>query len=468
MILNCKIFKPVAKLLGFWALRKMKFHRNLTCLVLALIPFVCLVYFVAKYKVDVPYWDQWELIPLLEKSCQGRLSFSDLWAPHNEHRPFFPLTIMVTLACFSNWKISYELMTNILLGVGIFLIVTYQLRKTDRSISNHKVCWLIPIASLMIFSLSQFENWLWGWQIQIFLNVLTVAVGVVLLANYATDWLCYILALLMGIIGTYSFSNGLVYWVVGLLILFSVKHQAKRNKILKIIIWISVSVIIICTYWPLIVYKYQRPVDHTPLLFGFRYPIEFVKYVLTYLGAPICCYQVKGAVFFGLLGLFILGYSIWVLKKVRYVKVSVFIPYLAFSLYVVGGAVITGIGRAGLGPLQALKSRYVTIANLFWISNISILYILANTAGIELKNKIISKRNIILSVMMILVLFVISNSVIATRGFKRQYALLMPARAELLSPTKNDKLLKRLYPRVEIVKARAAVLKKYKLSVFKE
>lgn len=198
----------------------MKTLRNLTCLVLVLLPIVFLIYFVAQYKVDVPYWDQWEIASLLNKSFEGTLAFGDLWKQHNEHRPLFPLIIMLVLARLSNWNISYELAVNILLGIGIFSVFIYQLGKTDKSIGNRRVYWPVPIISLFIFCLPQYENWLWGWQIQVFLNVLAAIVGIVLLAGYAHKWLGFMLALFMGVIATYSFANGLVYWPVGLLMLF--------------------------------------------------------------------------------------------------------------------------------------------------------------------------------------------------------------------------------------------------------
>lgn len=473
----------------------MKSSRNLICLVLTLIPFLCLIYFVAKYMVDVPFMDQWGgLVPLLEKSYQGSLSLNDLWAPHNEHRIFFPLIIMVTLARFSHWNISYEIATNILLGVGIFLTIIYQLRKTDKSINNRRAYWLIPIVSLTTFSLTQTENWLWGWQIQIFLNVLAVVIGIVLLVNYATKWLYFILALLMGIVGAYSFANGLIYWFVGLLILFSINHQDKRSQTVKIIVWTLVLLIIVRTYLPLFLHTYQQPGRHSLYLYGLRYPIEFVEYVLAYLGSFICSYRTDFAIFFGLFGLTISSYLILVIMKSRYLKFHVLLPYIALSLYALGSAVMTGIGRAGMesGCEQALYSRYTTISSLFWISNIVLLYVFANIRDIKLKNKImsitsvesqadklyqlcsdgISTRTKISCVVAILVVLIILNSVFTTTYFKEHYNWLMSVRDTLRCPAlrseKDDILLGPLHPKPDTIKSGMRVLKKYKLAIFRD
>ncbi len=65
---------------------KKKLIRNSIYCVLALIPLGFVIYYAAKYMVDVPFWDQWKLVPLLEKSYEGTLSLKDLWSQHNLHR----------------------------------------------------------------------------------------------------------------------------------------------------------------------------------------------------------------------------------------------------------------------------------------------------------------------------------------------------------------------------------------------
>src|SRR5215469_4203639 len=44
---------------------------------LALVPLLILLGVVCRFGVAVPFWDQWELVTLLEKSYHGHLSFSD-------------------------------------------------------------------------------------------------------------------------------------------------------------------------------------------------------------------------------------------------------------------------------------------------------------------------------------------------------------------------------------------------------
>jgi hypothetical protein len=39
--------------------------------------------------------DDWQFVPLLEKTNDGTLTFQDLWAPHDEHRLLLPRIIII-------------------------------------------------------------------------------------------------------------------------------------------------------------------------------------------------------------------------------------------------------------------------------------------------------------------------------------------------------------------------------------
>lgn len=248
--------------------------------------------------------------------------------------------------------------------------------------------------------------------------------------------------------------------------------------------WTVVSLVIISTYF----YNYHRPEGHPPLLFFIRHPVEYIKYVLVYLGTPVCRFRTYGAIFFGLLGLIISGYIIRALIKSGQIKFTSLVPYVALSLYALGSAMITAIGRLGFTYVHAMSSRYVTSANLLWISNIALFYLLAKVRRIELKNKIINaastksgtdelcricsehtslqvKR---LSVIVIVILFVILNSAVAVLEIKSYHAKLASAHAELLGPAQDDELLRRIYPEADEVRTRKAILQKYKLSLFRD
>jgi hypothetical protein len=455
--------------------------RQFSCWVLALIPFVYLVFVVVKYSVDVPFWDQWELVPLLEKSYQGTLSFHDLWAQHALHRLFFPKLIMIVLARFSRWKIFYELALNIVLATGIFLAIIYQVRTTAKSISCRGIHWLIPIISFMVFSLNQVGGWLHGWQLQIFLNVFPVVIGIVLLGHPAFRWWRFTLALLFGIVASYSYANGFIYWLIGLGILFFVPLNNKRTMRLSVTLWVVASSITSYLY----LYDYRIPRHVTSLWINFEQLLDYTSYVLTYLGAPLLTFSNRlqelpiinkvafcneGAAVVGLLGLIVSCYTVSLLIRRQHIKFQALVPYVSLSLYSIGSALLTAMGRGALGSDQALSSRYLTIANLFWISNVVFLYLLVNSkkprVNTHRENRL--RKYALVSISVIVVLIALSSAH-RTVSAINNYEYLLAGRNELLS-VKEEELyepLRPLYPSADIVKERVTILKRYGLSLFR-
>ena len=56
----------------------------------ALLPAIFIVICVAKYGVNVPYGDEWLMIPFLAKDHDHQLAWADLYQQHNEHRIVIP------------------------------------------------------------------------------------------------------------------------------------------------------------------------------------------------------------------------------------------------------------------------------------------------------------------------------------------------------------------------------------------
>ena len=57
-------------------------------LALALVPAVYLINEVRTFYIDVPYWDEWSLAPLMWRQAAGEsIPLAELAAFHNEHRP---------------------------------------------------------------------------------------------------------------------------------------------------------------------------------------------------------------------------------------------------------------------------------------------------------------------------------------------------------------------------------------------
>ncbi|MEG4575248.1 hypothetical protein QUA56_21550 [Microcoleus sp. N3A4] len=151
---------------------------------LYVIPVVLLIGFVANFSVNVPVDDEWRLASLFEKIVQGNITFNDFWALHSNHRIVFPKIIIAVLAFASRWNINYQLCLSIGLAAITFL-ATYKLSSMQVKKVGDDLWHLANILTcILVFSLVQYENWLWGFQLAWFLvNLCFVAAVYALSSN---------------------------------------------------------------------------------------------------------------------------------------------------------------------------------------------------------------------------------------------------------------------------------------------
>ena len=64
-------------------------------IVLGVLPALILLIDIRVFAVNVPFMDDWQFVPLLEKAKNGTLTFQELVAPHDEHRLLLPRIIII-------------------------------------------------------------------------------------------------------------------------------------------------------------------------------------------------------------------------------------------------------------------------------------------------------------------------------------------------------------------------------------
>lgn len=444
--------------------KTVKYISRSILVILCLVPLVFLVSRIHEYKVDVPVWDQWDLVPVLEKAHGRNLSFQDLWEPHNEHRLLFPRIIMLVLASISGWNISYELYFSVFLAAGIFLLLAYQVKTTRASSAAPVSLWILPVISLAVFSLNQWENWLWGWNIQIMLNIFCAVGAVVFLAGPGLKRWKFIMAVLLAFVGTYSYASGMAIWFIGMLLLLLLPLPTSKKKKF-VFLWGAMGTICICVY----LLGYQKPPHHPSLLIFLEHPWKYFKYVSVYLGTPLLSSDARPQIAFlaGLTGLIVFITASLMLIGPYKKKLSVLLPYFALSAYALAGALLTGLGRAGFGELQAMSSRYASFSNLLWITIFFFLFFMMGE-----RREVFTARYLFPVLAGVIIFLIIQSSWHSESLFRERKEWLLPARRELFI-LKNKEMWERIYPHLEEIdqeefERRLNFLKEQKLSVFRE
>ncbi len=240
--------------------------------------------------------------------------------------------------------------------------------------------WLNPVVALIVFSFRQCENWCWGWQLQIFLNVLAVVVGTVALTGRPFSLPRLMLGMACGIVATYSFANGMLFWIVGGLALLCLPRT--KRKPFYLTAWSIVGGLTIASYR----YHYSdSPVARESFVYALHHPVAFGLYVVSYLGGLLSVGNLEAHPMLGMLvlaapaGLFGLGAIAWAMWRLRAqnTPLTLLLPYYILLAYVFLSAIVSAAGRISMGLPQSLASRYTTISQLFWVCALTLVFLAA-------------------------------------------------------------------------------------------
>ena len=327
-------------------------------------PVVTLV-LIAEHGVNVPFWDDWALVALFEASDEGRLSLGDLLAQHNEHRPVIARTADFVMAPLIDWDLRVELYRNFAVVVATFVLVLLALRRTlDR------IGFLVAavLASLLVFSPVQWENWLWGWQLTWFLSNLGAVLAFFALAFMVerSPRRGLVVAAAGGVLATFSLGQGLLVWPIGLALLLLARRAWRA--------WAVVSVVVTAAYFV----DWENPAHMGSKTAFLERPVDFVEFVFLYLGRTLGNGDATGK----LIGLVMVAsflaaaaYVIWHRHdRVLLTRASI---WLAIGLYALGAGIITAVSRVAEGVIA--YSRYNSMGVLFALSTMALLFVVARS-----------------------------------------------------------------------------------------
>ena len=352
-----------------------------------LLPSLIIIYILIKFSVNVPIFDQWITPGFIFRRLNenGSIGFSDFIVQHNESRLVFPRVFFLVTAYITHWDIRYELFTIFVVACQVAMNIASILKRTIHD------CRLLLFLSLsmgvLIFSISQYENWMWGIQIVYFIPILCLTTGTTILySNLLLIWKV-ILLLVLSTFSTFSYSNGMLCWVLfPLAAVLILDWKSWRRRWSTILIWSFGFILNLGVYF----WEYQRPSHHPSLVSGFTQPIKALEFIAAFLGSPLSGGNLVAAVTIGGLSLLFvafLGILIWKTRNKEILRLSG--GWITIAAYVLLSALITMMGRLGFGIDTALSARYTTFSVYWYVALLGLL-------GVTMENLIISSSKNIL------------------------------------------------------------------------
>jgi len=315
-----------------------------------------------RYGVDVPFWDQWSVVGLAEAFHLHILTFGQLFSQFNEHRLFFPRLISLLIDNLAHGNIKWDLLALWLLAAVVLLNV-YRLARLTLQGSGVRLLTATLLASLLIFGPIQYENWLWGNQVGVFVPVACLTTALVVSYSRRNSRVAFCISAICATVATFSFGNGLLCWPL----LLPVQLQQFKTKPVKLrasFLWIAMAGVNLAAFF----YHY-RFLGNRPSLVDLVAQIDLVIIsFFGFLGAPLSfgtgLNEERISHFLGA-GIVLAAALVWVrfidLRR-RPGIVWRCTPWLTIGSYALATVLMVTLGRATSSPERLLESRYTSFS----------------------------------------------------------------------------------------------------------
>jgi hypothetical protein len=323
-----------------------------------------LAVFLRKFVVDIPFWDEWVLAAPLVEISRGHIPLASFWKQHGEQRCLFTKPIAAYSSYVSHWSIPFNLSVNVFFACVTCVLLLYLswLRRDDMSRAALLVLQVvIPSA---VFSLAQYETWLWTWgEIWLF-SVTCVCAAVVSLDRWlrSSDRKWLFIGAGFCVIATFSTANALLCWIATMPIIIEGSPPGRRRLLLPLT-WIATFVALGAIYS----IGYERGIGIAVFVAKLHDPLYVAHYFLTILGTVLSRVSTVAALI-GTIEAIALATLTIVFCRRRSERLPVALPWMCLGLFTILYALSVTVGRIYLGYESASASRYVSTTYLLTLA----------------------------------------------------------------------------------------------------
>jgi hypothetical protein len=196
-------------------------------------------WYVQRFAVNSLYYDQWMDVNLIAHLRSGTLGFGTLWAQHNENRVLVPNLVVLVLTEVDHLDIRTEAALNAALWWCTCVLVMVAHRRR----SGMAWLWYSPVVVVFASTVTLADT-LFGFNLTWFLALAALAVSLFLLDRpELTPWVLGGAAL-VGAIGSYSSSQGLLIWPAGAVLLL-----LRRRPWSCLVAWLATAAVVGSLYF---------------------------------------------------------------------------------------------------------------------------------------------------------------------------------------------------------------------------
>ncbi len=354
-------------------------------LITAALPLLFILHLLHRYAVDVPAWDDWEMAPIISRAHTGQPFLQDIFQQQEEARTVIPKLLVVLLAAFGHWHLTYEMALSVIISAATVAGIYLLLRQSGSG--PGAVATRLFLVALLAFAPTYYEVWLTGSDFSSFLPAFWLVAALIIARRALPTSRKFICCALLSIAASLSLPHGLLLWGITFPVVL-LTDQVPRWKS-WLLLWLAASAACAVAYF----WGYHKPPD-LPRFAPAVSPIEYAHYVFIFLGSTLVCAgknaSIATAAIIGASGLLLfcsaLSYTFAQRKNREFLRRA--LPWLALGFYAVGSACLAALGRVGYGTAQALQSRYGPFALYLFVALIGLTGVIqADLAPQKLRGK---------------------------------------------------------------------------------
>ncbi len=261
-------------------------------------------------------------------------------------------------------------------------------------------------------------------------------------------------ALISGALASFSSMGGLCIWPAGSLQLLMMR--AKKSVLFA---WFMGGALTLWSYF----LGYHKPAETPDVLIFLKNPVDFMKYILAYLGSSVSGDSLRQSVVYGVFFV-LLFLSAIAFQRLRMKRWENMVPWVTMGLFSLLCGGMIGIGRLGYGIDQAMSSRYISLSSLFFVSAM----ILSVFAMVDLNPR---GKNMMIIVLLVTTMILCSGFISSylsgvREGYYRKLFIGQFSRSLYHLENTDDNELKMIYWDVKVLKDRAAILQKLRIGPY--
>ncbi len=338
-----------------------------------------------RYAVDIPVWDDFERVPLIDRYESGELTPSFLVSPHIEHRILLPRLIILANHVWGGGDLRNE----VWVIFGSILVSSLCLAwLIFRTVGRTPTGWvLVLLVNATLFTLIQYENLCWAIQTGMLLPQMFLCLTLVVLYSKLPPTAKLGFALAGSLAASFCFTHGLIVWLV---VLGYLLVGPWTGSLAKRFTWVGVWTLLLAGFFSFYFHDltstsspyhsyFQEPGEAPPglkgLLAGEGDPAGISEYMRKALGSQFSRFTLvppryvaekvglfQAGLFLFLASVGILGLVVALRRgRMRPEAWRNLLPWLAIGGFVLVTVFVMALGRAHISVNRAMAPRYVSI-----------------------------------------------------------------------------------------------------------